>query len=119
MGFVEAIKSCFSQYVTFSGRASRSEYWYFNLFLFLMNVTLTIATGLIGDKLGSLLSGLFTLATLLPSISAGVRRMHDLGKSGWAIWINLIPLVGWIIYLVWLCTKGTDGDNRFGPDPLA
>ena len=61
----------------------------------------------------------WSLANLLPGIAIAVRRMHDLDKSGWWILINLIPIVGWIIYIVWACQKGTSGNNRFGADPLA
>jgi uncharacterized membrane protein YhaH (DUF805 family) len=65
------------------------------------------------------LSLIWSLAVLLPGIAVAVRRMHDLDKSGWWVLIGLIPIIGWIIFIIWACTKGTDGSNRFGPDPLA
>ena len=80
----------------------------------------SIVTGIIDAILGiSVIEGLFGLATLLPSIAVAVRRLHDLDRSGWWILIGLIPLIGWIILIVWYCSRGTVGPNRFGPDPLA
>jgi uncharacterized membrane protein YhaH (DUF805 family) len=61
----------------------------------------------------------FILATILPLLSVSVRRLHDLDRSGWCVLLDLVPLVGWIILLIWFCTKGTDGPNRFGADRLA
>lgn len=74
-----------------------------------------------GSDMGAdgLFSVLYMLAFLLPGISVLVRRMHDIDKSGWWIWIGLVPLVGGIVLLVFACTEGTKGANRFGPDPKA
>jgi len=69
--------------------------------------------------IGRTLLGLFFLASFLPAISVIVRRLHDTDRSGWWYWIGLIPLVGAILLLVWFCTRGTSGPNRFGPDPLS
>jgi uncharacterized membrane protein YhaH (DUF805 family) len=111
MGFAQAIQSCFRQYATFSGRAPRSEYWYFSLFCSLVvGVTVVVHP---------VLAGIAYAAIFLPGISVVVRRLHDTDKSGWNYWFALIPIVGAILLLVWFCTKGTDGDNGFGPDPLA
>ncbi len=100
MGFSDAVGSCFSNYATFTGRASRSEYWYFVLFQALAN----LIVGIIAARAGSnLLGGLVELALFLPALAVGVRRLHDIDKSGW-----------WLL----ACTKGTLGVNRFGPDPL-
>lgn len=115
MGFSEAVKSVFSNYVTFSGRAPRSEYWYFCLFVFLVSIGIGIVEGVIGTEV---IGSLFSLAVLLPSIAVSVRRLHDIDKSGWWLLICLIPLIGMIILLIWACSKGTDGDNRYGSDPL-
>lgn len=123
MGFGGAIATCFRKYVDFTGRARRAEYWWFSLFYFLLVVVLTIvdvmrigADGLLAGR--SLLSGLASLALLLPSLSVAVRRLHDTDRSGWWILIGLVPLVGFIVYLVFMCLRGTAGPNRFGPDPL-
>jgi uncharacterized membrane protein YhaH (DUF805 family) len=116
MNFTQAIASAFSNYVNFSGRACRSEYWYWILFIVLAEIVTTIIDWAIGV---SVTTSLFGLATILPSLSVAVRRLHDLDRSGWWIFLSLIPIIGWIILLIWYCTKGTEGPNRFGPDRLA
>ena len=116
MNFGQAISSGFSNYVKFSGRAVRSEYWYWVLF----TVLGTIVAGIIDVVLGiSVMSGLFGLATILPSLAVAVRRLHDLDRTGWWIFIGRIPLIGWIILIIWYCSRGTAGPNRFGPNALA
>lgn len=105
MTFVDAIKTCFSKYADFNGRAARSEYWWFVLFIVLGS----IATSIVND----VLSLLFTLGVLLPSIAAAARRLHDTDRSGWMQLIGLIPLVGWLIVIYFLVQEGT-GANRFG-----
>jgi uncharacterized membrane protein YhaH (DUF805 family) len=115
MGFGQAISSGFSNYVNFSDRACRSEYWFWFLFVIIGN----IVTMAIDYALGiQVISALFSLAVLLPGIAIAVRRLHDLDRSGWWILLALIPLVGAIILLIWFCSKGTEGPNRFGPDRL-
>jgi len=115
MNFVQAISSGFSNYVKFSGRAIRSEYWYWVLF----TVVGSIVAGIIDAVLGiTVIDPLFGLATILPSIAVAIRRLHDLDRTGWWILIGLIPLIGWIILIIWYCSRGTVGSNRFGPDPL-
>jgi uncharacterized membrane protein YhaH (DUF805 family) len=115
MGFGQAISSGFSNYVNFSGRACRSEYWYWILFIIIAD----IVAGIIDYGIGTqVVTGLFGLATLLPNLAVAIRRLHDLDRTGWWIFIGLIPLVGWIILIIWYCTRGTAGPNRFGPDPL-
>lgn len=97
MNFGEAIKSVFSKYATFSGRARRSEFWYFFLFNFLVSFVLGLIPFL------SVVSGLWTLAVLIPSIAVAVRRFHDIGKSGWTYLYFLIPsflFIGYIFYFV-------------------
>ena len=114
------------QYATFEGRARRKEYWYFALCYMLLYLVAMILDRLLGththDTHEQLGAGLFTsilsLLMIIPSISVAVRRLHDLDRSGWWWFIQLIPLVGGIIMLVFTCQKGTDGPNRFGPDPL-
>jgi uncharacterized membrane protein YhaH (DUF805 family) len=116
MGFGQAISSGFSNYVNFSGRACRSEYWYWILFIIIADIVAGIIDYAIGIQV---VTGLFGLATLLPNLAVAIRRLHDLDRTGWWIFIGLIPLVGWIILIIWYCTRGTFGPNRFGPDPLS
>lgn len=122
MPFAVAVQKCLSNYVTFSGRAQRSEYWWFVLFIVLISVAAAILDNLLGltfnaDGDGPIQS-IVALAIFLPSISVAVRRLHDIDRSGWWWWIILIPIVGFIVFVVFACTKGTEGPNRFGPDPL-
>lgn len=121
MGFTEAVQTCLRKYATFSGRAVRSEYWYFVLFTILASIALsimdTLAFGFDQDGSGPL-GSLFSLAMLIPGISVTVRRLHDLDRTGWWWWLWLLPIIGWIILLIWHCSKGTPGANRFGDDPF-
>jgi len=117
MGFVDATKSFFTRYVDFNGRSSRSEYWWATLAILLMLVAIILIGGLLGETIGSIVIGVFYFGIILPSIAIAVRRLHDLDKSGWFYLLSLVPIVS-LILLVWFCTKGTAGPNRFGPDPL-
>lgn len=120
MGFGEAIQSGFRNYVGFSGRASRSEYWYWVLFAFLVAIAASIADASLGGGMSTvgILGAIAGLALLLPNIAMAIRRLHDRDKSGWWLLLGLIPLVGLIILIVWFVVRGTPGPNRFGPDPL-
>ena len=115
MGFGEAISAGFSNYVNFSDRASRSEYWYWILFIILAEIVTSIIDYAIGAQV---VTGIFGLATFLPSLGLAIRRLHDLDRTGWWVLLWFIPIIGWIILLIWFCTRGTIGPNRFGPDPL-
>ncbi|WP_142847641.1 DUF805 domain-containing protein [Telmatospirillum sp. J64-1] len=120
MGFSEAIKSGFSHYVTFTGRATRSEYWYWALFTFLGGILTSILDlGLFPGVELSPLNSLFSLFVLLPSLAVGARRLHDLDKSGWWQLLLLVPLIGLIILIYWFVQRGTEGPNRFGEERLA
>jgi uncharacterized membrane protein YhaH (DUF805 family) len=99
MTFQESIQVCFAKYADFSGRASRSEYWWFFLFIVLVGV----ATSLVSDWV----STVFLLATLLPSLAAATRRLHDTERSGWWQLVCLIPLLGVIVLIVFLAQKGS------------
>ncbi len=113
MGFGEAIKSGFSNYVNFSDRAARSEYWYWVLFVIIAEiVTSIIDYGVIGYNVTT---ALFGLAVILPGIAVSIRRLHDTDRSGWWVFLACIPLIGAIILIIWYCTAGTPGPNRFGP----
>lgn len=118
MGFQEAVKSFISRYTDFKGRSARSEFWWVVLALFIINILIGIVTALIGETLGGILSLVFTLGIIIPYIALAVRRFHDLDKSGWWFLTLLIPLVNFIVVLVFFTRKGTDGPNQYGPDPL-
>ncbi len=115
LNFFEAIGICFKKYFNFRDRASRSEYWYFQLLITPVYIISYIPT--LSEETWIFI-GLFFLVTIIPAFSVAVRRFHDIDKSGWYILISLIPLVGWIIMLVMLAGKGTEGKNRFGKYPL-
>ena len=120
MNFTTAVRTCFNKYVTFSGRATRPEYWYFVLFLFVGGIVAGLADAMIfgvEEDSGELLSILFSLATFLPSLAVGARRLHDIGRSGWWLLIGLVPIIGAIVLIVWFATKSQDGANDYGPDP--
>jgi uncharacterized membrane protein YhaH (DUF805 family) len=119
MGFGDAIRTCLSKYLTIQGRARRSEYWWFYLFVIVV-ATLPTQLGMAMESVPVLVvGGLMSLALIIPSITAGIRRLHDKDKSGWWFFIGLVPLVGIILLLYWFVTAGTAGPNRFGEDPLA
>src|SRR5580765_35767 len=100
MGFREAIVTGLSNYFTFRGRASRSEYWYFVLFVFICALLAALVDRAIGRPVFQIL---VTLATFIPNVSVLVRRLHDTGRSGWFYWIALIPLAGVVMLIYWLC----------------
>lgn len=109
------------KYADFSGRASRSEYWYFVLFYLLIAIGLTVIDGVTGTldaKSGvGLLSGIFGLAMIVPSISVNVRRLHDINRSGWWLLLIFAVIIGWIVLLVFGAMDSQPGDNRFGTNP--
>lgn len=117
MNFVDAIKSGFSKFATCKGRASRSEFWYWQLFVFLTSV---IAYLLDEEFLvqGKMFDTIHTLVFFIPCIAVTARRLQDTNRSQW-LWLLAITIVGLIPLTIWFCQKGTVGDNRFGPDPLA
>jgi len=122
MKFTEAIQAGFRNYVNFMGRASRSEFWYWCLFAFLVAVAASnIDKKLFPDLFASGSSpfcSLFGVGFLLPNLSIMVRRLHDIDRSGWWVLIVLIPLFGWILLIYWACQPGTPGTNRFGANAL-
>lgn len=119
MDFKTAVSTVLHKYVTFSGRARRSEYWWFFLFQVVVSVVASLLdTALFrsGDSTTGPISILAALALLLPSLAVTVRRLHDGGRSGWWILIGLIPLIGTIVLIVFL-VKDSVPDNEHGPSP--
>jgi uncharacterized membrane protein YhaH (DUF805 family) len=121
--FVEAIKRGLSNYVNFSGRSARWEFWYWVLFVIIVSIASSLIDSFVlgvdaaeGDF--SPLQTLTGLALFIPGIAIGVRRLHDIDRTGW--WYLLaLTVIGLILLLIWACIRGTPGPNRFGPDPLA
>ena len=142
MSFSQSIRTVWSKYAVFQGRARRSEYWWWTLFTVIISVicsALMAATGPsvvnivvngtnvvptqsqppgVGYWIAVALTVIVSLALVLPSLAVTVRRLHDTDRSGWWVLLSLIP-VGDIVVLVFLCLAGTVGDNRYGPDPKA
>jgi len=135
MGFLEAIKYNFQHYADFKGRAQRSQFWWWQLFMWIIYVILNFIDGATGLRMvnvsdlgagqaatfygGGILATVWGLATLLPSLGVAVRRLHDTGRSGWWFLLNLLCCIGSIILIVWYIMPGTKGENRFGPEPLS
>jgi uncharacterized membrane protein YhaH (DUF805 family) len=121
MTFGEAINSGFRNYVTFNGRAVRSEYWYWVLFATLV----ALVAGVIDSALfrntvedAGPVDAITSLVLFLPGLAVSACRLHDIGRTAWWLLI-ILTIVGGILLIVWACFKGTDGPNRFGADPLA
>ena len=120
MTFVEAVKSVFTKYATFSGRARRSEYWYFFLFNCIVSALIgAIGAAIGGESTANSLSSIWSLAVFIPTLAVSWRRLHDIGKAGGYWFLNFIPLVGQIILLVWFCKDGQPEINQYGPNPKA
>ena len=105
--FINVIRS---RYADFNGRAGRAEYWYFVLF----NILVGTAVGLVAMLVGDWFSYIYSLALLVPGVAIGVRRLHDIGKSGWWLLISLIPFIGTIWLIILLAKKGDQGTNAYG-----
>ncbi|MFJ1798815.1 DUF805 domain-containing protein [Streptomyces sp. NPDC098077] len=101
-------------YAGFSGRARRKEYWMFALISFVISLVLTIIGSLIGVDF---LSYIYAVAILVPSLAVAVRRLHDTGRSGWWLLIGIVPLVGFIVLIVFLASEGKHEANQHGPNP--
>ena len=118
MNFTQAIAAGFQSYVNFSGRAARSEYWFWTLFVVLVSLAATLIDLALFQNLDfSPLQGLVGLGLFLPGLAVSIRRLHDVDRTGW--WLLLVfTVVGGILLLIWNCMRGTVGPNRYGPDPL-
>ena len=111
------------KYAIFQGRARRKEVWMFLLISAIIYIVLTIVDLLIGlydtDTGVGLLSGLYWLAVIIPTLAVGARRLHDTGRSGFWLFLYLIPVIGWIVLIVFYATDGDMDENEYGPDPKA
>lgn len=117
LGFVDAVKRVINKYADFKGRASRAEFWWWTLGCFAVSAVLSILTAITGFKLFSMISGLFSLAILVPTLAVSWRRLHDTGRAGGWWFINLIPAVGLIIFIVFCAAPSEPQANRFGEVP--
>ena len=131
MSFVESIQSAFKKYFVWKGRASRSEFWWFYLFILLGSIVTTLIDLIYGVPV---LNTIFTLATFIPFLSVFIRRLHDTGHSGWWYWIVLLPIAiysyegrnhkvlmpifGFMYVIKLLFTLSEEGENQFGSSPL-
>lgn len=113
---MESYLKVLREYATFSGRARRREYWMFVLVNIIVAVALSLIDGVLFDG-AMLLSGLYWLAILVPSLAVGVRRLHDTGRSGWWLLISLVPVVGGLVLFVFTVLDGDPGPNAYGPSP--
>ncbi|MEQ8481125.1 MAG: DUF805 domain-containing protein [Hoeflea sp.] len=119
MDFQTAVRTCLKEkYATIDGRARRSEYWWFFLFVFLCNLVLGIVDAILFGE-AQVLQGIFSLAILVPAVCVAGRRLHDTGRSAWWLLICFIPVVGGLVLIWWFIQKGEEGANAFGADPLA
>lgn len=120
MGFGEAVRTVITErYTDFGGRSRRSEFWWFALFYFLLMLVISLVIGSISEKLSSMLMFLIWLGLLIPYVAVGIRRLHDIDRTGWWILIGFIPIIGFFVLLYFFVQRGTPGTNRFGPDPLS
>jgi uncharacterized membrane protein YhaH (DUF805 family) len=114
MDFGTAVKTCLIKYANFSGRASRSEYWYFALFYLIVDLVAIVIDAAVSGMHGfSPVSLIVSIALFLPSMAVLFRRLHDTDRSGWWSLIGLVPLVGGVVLIVFLCQRGTGAPNRF------
>lgn len=140
MDFLTAIKTCLSKYAVFQGRASRSEFWWFELFLVLVPLVVSIVSALFfgqmtrvvmhdagpmgqgwgmmwGVQSVGILPHLVGLALFLPTLAVAVRRLHDVGRSGWWVLLLLLPFIGFLVLLFWFVQPSDPHDNAYGPSP--
>ena len=120
MNSFEYFKKCFRQYATFKGRARRAEYWYFVLYGWLISLAATAVDMLtfgVNEEGMGLLGAIYSLVVFIPSLAVGVRRMHDTGRSGWVLLLGLIPVIGWVLVIVYSCQDSQPGNNKWGDNP--
>ena len=109
--YLQALK----KYAVFKGRARRKEYWMF----LLVNTIISFFIGIIGGVAGiqEILGSLYTLAVIIPGTAVAIRRLHDTGRSGWWQFLVIVPILGWILLLIWLVKDSDEGHNKYGPNP--
>lgn len=119
MTFGDAVRTCLAKYVTFSGRAIRPEYWYFVLFSIGLSLIVQISSRFVEQISAPVAIGapiVLSLLLFLPSLAVSIRRLHDIGRSGWWVLIALLPVIGWILLIYWHCKPGVAA-NSYRPVP--
>jgi uncharacterized membrane protein YhaH (DUF805 family) len=122
MLYVNEYLSVLRQYAVINGRTRRKTYWLFVLVNCVISALLAIVDTVLGLQISQdigILSTIYSLALMIPGITVSVRRLHDTNRSGWWLLITFVPVIGWLLLLVFYCLKGSDGPNRYGADPLA
>ena len=104
------------KYAVFNGRAARPEYWWFLLINVIIAAVLNLVFSAIGGR-SNIVSDLYSLAVLLPSLGVAIRRLHDTNRTGWWVLLSFIPIIGWIVLIVFLATASDPGPNNYGPNP--
>lgn len=119
VSFSRAVRMAFDSYCRFQGRSSRSEYWWWVLFVAILSFCIGIVEGILGFSMTAVqtTSGILSLVLLLPGLGLSVRRLHDIGKSGWWVLLGFIPVVGAIILITWFARNSEMTENRYGPVP--
>ena len=126
MSFVDAVRSGFNNYANFSGRALRSEYWWWVVFVWIAGIVARLVDSVLGwsvyqntaygvQQSAGPLAAIVGLALIIPGLAVLVRRLHDTDHSGWWFWLVIIPIIGWIVLIFFLASAGTPGPNRYGP----
>lgn len=120
MTLQESVRTCLTKYAEFSGRATRSEYWWFVLAQLIAGFLIGFIVGFIdgGTNLASTANLLLTLGLLLPAIGVAIRRLHDTGRSGWWYLLVFIPIIGWIALIYWFVQPSMNGSNEYGNEPI-
>lgn len=116
MSFSEAVKDGFDHYVKFDGRASRPSFWWWVLFVIIVSIVANLLDSAMDM---SIISIIVSIGLFLPGLSKAIRRLHDTGRTGWWVLIGLIPLVGFIVLLIFYLEQGDAGENEYGPAPAA
>lgn len=115
--FTGALKDGFARYLDFNNRSTRSQFWWWTLWAIIFGVMAGVLDTLIGAGENGPISMIVSLGMFLPSLAIAIRRLHDIGRSGWWYLIVLVPVVGWIVLLVFFCTRSQDTPNQWGPEP--
>lgn len=119
VSFSQAVRMAFDSYCRFQGRSSRSEYWWWVLFVAILSFCIGIIEAILGFSMTAVqtTSGILSLVLLLPGLGLSVRRLHDIGKSGWWVLLGFIPVVGAIVLIIWFAQNSQMQDNQYGPVP--